>query len=127
MPEELVAGSPSAKSPYPQLLSLGMVIAERRVVLRESDGRERQVLVRLGLPVQALPYLYRCPAEIIGLGMDGKILAPAGLDAIEALHYALDLVGKMLNLRAEELGLASGCEGFDPTTMPWIWKFPAAD
>jgi hypothetical protein len=125
MPEEDVTESPSPQNLYPQLLSLGMVIAERRIALREADGREREVLVRFGLPVQTLPYLYRCPAQIVGLGIDERIFAAAGLDRIEAIHHALDLVGQMLDLKAEGLGLTNRCEETDLTTESWIGKIPS--
>jgi hypothetical protein len=116
MREEHVTESPSLQNLYPQLLSLGMVIAERRIVLREADGREREVLIRLGLPVQALPYLYRCPTQIIGLGFE-RIYSPAGLDAFDAIHNALHLVGQLLDLKAEELGLTNPCKGTDSRTL----------
>ncbi len=66
-----------------------MVIAERRIVLHDADGREREVLVKLGLPVPTLPYLYRCPAQTAGLDFDEKIYSPTGSDGFEAIFNAL--------------------------------------
>lgn len=108
---------------YPELLSLGMVIAERRIVLHEADGCEREVVIRLGLPVQTLPYLYRCPAQIIGLGFDERIYAPAGSDGFEAMFNALHLVGQILDLKANELLLTNRHQGTESTILNWTWKY----
>ena len=80
------------------------MIAERRIVLHDPDGCEREVLARLGMPVQVpsdlLPFpSYRCPAQIIGLAIDEKIIAPPGIDAFEADYNALDVIGQQVDLQ----------------------------
>jgi len=85
---------------------LGTVIAERRIILHEADGQERRVVVRLGLPLPVPAQIglpdgdFRCPTQIIGLGIDERIFAPPGSDAFEAIYNALDLVGQQLDQRA---------------------------
>ncbi len=125
--ESSSAELPSPQSEYPQLLSLGMVIAERCIVRRDRDGRERQVLIKLGMPVPTLPSLYRCPLQIVGLDNDAQILSPAGSDGIEAIFNALHLAGQILDLKANELGLMNRHEGTEPTIPNWTWKYQSTE
>jgi hypothetical protein len=107
-------------------------MAERRLVLHEADGRERVVLVRLGVPVPVPAQVgvpegsFRCPTQIIGLAVDERIIAPPGLDAFEAIYNAMDVIGQQLDQRAEQLRLTNTRKGTDSRTLSWIWKYPPA-
>jgi hypothetical protein len=91
------------------------------------------VIVRLGLPLPVpsdagVPLsLHRCPAQIIGLGIDEKIIGLPGLDAFEAIYNALDAIGQQVEYRAEQLMLKNPSPGTDSRTLSWIWKYPPAD
>ena len=86
-------------------IPLGKVIAERHFILWDSEGREREIVVRLGTPVQIETGLFRCPAQILGLGVDQIVYDPAGEDAFMALCYALDLLGQVLEGESNSLNL----------------------
>jgi len=110
-------------------ISLGTVIAERRILLCEQSGQAREGLVRLGLPIPVSgelglpPTLHRCPAQILGLGIDDKIFAPPGQDPFDAIYNALDIIGQQVDHRASELNLRSSGSRFEPRTLNWIWKY----
>ena len=113
-------------------IALGPVMAERRIVLHEANGREREVLARLGMPIPVpsglIPFSwYRCPTQIVGLGIDEKIIAPAGADVFEALYNALDVIGQQLDYRAEQLELTNPSKGLDTRSLSWIWKYPPTE
>lgn len=67
--------------------------------------------------------LYRCPAQIIGLGFDERIYAPAGLDGFEAIFNALHLIGQLLDLKAKEFGLTNRHQGAASTILNWTGKY----
>jgi hypothetical protein len=109
-----------------------MLIAERRIVLHDANDDERTVVIRLGIPVPVPPSLglpvsaYRCPAQILGLGIDDKIFAPPGLDPFEAVYNALDVVGQQLAYRAEQLKLTNRGGRRESRSLTWIWKYEAS-
>ena len=73
-------------------IPLGAVVAERHFILWDSEGSKHEIVVKLGAPVQidtGSGPLFRCPAQILGLGVDQIVYAPAGEDAFIALCYAL--------------------------------------
>ena len=89
---------------------LGDVIAERRFTLRDAGGVPRQITVRLGRPVSwplhGIP-LYRCPVQVIGIGRDETIAAPAGKDAFMALQWAVNLAGDSIDDAVQSEGLVN--------------------
>src|SRR5262252_655762 len=90
-------------------IPLGRVVAERHFVLWDSGSSEREIVVKLRAPIQAesygLPAVSRCPTQILGLGVDQIVYAPAGEDAFLALCYALDLIGQVLEGGSKSLNL----------------------
>lgn len=118
---------------------LGVVVAERRLVLFDPAGQERPITIRLGAPVRvqfpddAKPAVvtdekgmptYRCPLEIEGLDHDKKVFAPFGEDAFVALQYAIDLIGDLLQRGSERLGLVNRNRVDSNTRDHWIWQYP---
>ena len=84
----------------PNPVPLGDVIAERRFTLMDCRGEPRQITVRLGRPVSSTsPGLppFRCPLQVIGIGRDEAIAAPAGKDAFMALQWAMNLAGDFID------------------------------
>jgi hypothetical protein len=87
--------------------TLGEVIAERDFVLRRASGRNAKVRVRFGKPVldsgasRGDPWW--CPVEVRGAGLD-SFRPVAGLDSLQALILALDLVSRTLPQEAERRG-----------------------
>ena len=80
-------------------IPLGAVVAERHFILWDSEGSKHEIVVKLGAPVQidtGSGPLFRCPAQILGLGVDQIVYAPAGEDAFIALCYALGPIGQVL-------------------------------
>lgn len=114
-------------------IPLGTAIAERRILLQDSNGNQREVIVRLGLPLPVpsglgVPFsAHRCPTQIIGLGIDEKVIAPPGSDAFEAIYNALDVIGQQVEYEAEQLKLTNPWPETDSRTLSWIWKYPPAD
>ncbi len=130
MVEEHLDEGPHYEGIHLPSIPLGTVIAERRILFEDANGHEREVIVRLGLPVPVpsvlgVPFCsYRCPTQIIGLGIDEKIIAPPGMDAFEAIYNALDVIGQQVDYRAEQLQLTNPSRGTDSRTLNWIWKYP---
>jgi hypothetical protein len=80
------------------LESVGEVIATRTLVLKEADGRSREITVLIGKPEQFPDGEdYYCPFQIKGLG-DEKVRFAAGADAVQALQLAMPLVGSHLDV-----------------------------
>jgi hypothetical protein len=107
---------------------LGTVIAERQVTLYDQTGKERIVTVRLGAPVEVqfpVAPLFRCPLQIEGLDIDGKVFAPAGEDPFVALQYSLDFIGDLLNESSRRLGLENRKRIDASTRDHWIWRYSA--
>jgi len=88
--------------------SLGTVVAEREFLGRKASGRAARVRVRFGQPVKSKRGTKRdpwwCPIEIRGAGLD-SFRSVAGIDSLQALILALDLITKVLPIEAERLGL----------------------
>jgi hypothetical protein len=131
MMEEHLDEGPHYEGIHLPSISLGTVMAERRMLFEDANGHEREVIVRLGLPAPVpsglLPFSsYRCPAQIMGLGMDDKVIAPGGLDGFEAIYNALDVIGQQVAYRAEQLKLTNPSKGTDSRTLSWIWTYPPA-
>lgn len=75
------------------------VIAERRLTLVEN-GKRWRILVRIGTPVRDVPVAggmdWRCPFRITGY----RQVPPAiGVDSMQALTFALQLVEVLLSTR----------------------------
>ena len=104
-------------------IPLGRVVAERHFVLRDSEGREREIVVKLGAPVQIETGLFRCPAQILGLGVDQIIYDPAGEDAFIALCHALDLIGQVLEGESKSLSLQNRYKTGKPRSPAWVWQY----
>jgi hypothetical protein len=108
-------------SRYPKI-PLGRVVAERHFVLWDSEGREREIVVKLGTPVQIETGLFRCPAQILGLGVDQIVYDPAGEDAFIALCYALDLIGQVLEAASKSLNLQNRYKTGEKRSPAWVWQ-----
>jgi hypothetical protein len=111
-------------------IPLGTVVAERHFVLWDSEGREREIVVKLGAPIQderyGLPAVFRCPAQILGLGVDQIVYDPAGEDAFIALCYALDLIGQVLEGESKSLNLQNRYktgETRETRSPAWVWQY----
>jgi hypothetical protein len=106
-------------------IPLGTVVAERHFILLDSEGREREVIVKLGAPVQTetVTGLSRCPAQILGLGVDQNVYAPAGEDAFVALCYALDLIGQVLEAQSKSLKLQNRYKTGETRSPAWVWQY----
>ena len=87
---------------------LGTVIAEREFVVRKASGRAVRVRVRFGQPVKGRGGTKRdpwwCPVETKGAGLD-SFRPVAGIDSLQALILALDLITRVLPMEAERVGL----------------------
>jgi hypothetical protein len=110
-------------------IPLGTVVAERHFILWDSEGKKREIVVKLGSPVPIdpeyglTPYMFRCPAQIIGLGVDKHVYSPAGEDAFAALCNALDLIGQILESQSKSLNLQNRHKRHDARTPPWVWQY----
>ena len=107
-------------------IPLGTVIAERHFILSNSEGREREIIVKLGAPVQTETVsglFVRCPAQILGLGVDQIVYAPAGEDAFVALCYALDLIGQVLDAASKDLNLQNRYKTGEKRSPAWVWQY----
>ena len=105
-------------------IPLGTVVAERHFILWDSEGNEREVVVKLGAPVhETATDLSRCPAQILGLGVDQNVYAPAGEGAFVALCYALDLIGKVLEMQSNSLNLQNRYKTGETGSPAWVWQY----
>jgi hypothetical protein len=108
-------------------IPLGTVVAERHFVLWDSEGREREIVVKLGAPIQderyGLPAVFRCPAQILGLGFDQIVYDPAGEDAFIALCYSLDLIGQVLEAASKSLNLQNRYKRGETRSPAWVWQY----
>jgi hypothetical protein len=110
-------------------VSLGDVIAERRFTLKDSGGEPRQIEVRLGRPVSETSYgipLYRCPVQVIGIGRDEAVAAPAGTDAFMALQWAMNLAGDFIDGAVQREGLVNQHKS-ELDEKSWIWRYASED
>ena len=104
---------------------LGDVIAERCFTLKDAGGVPRQITVRLGRPVSGPLHgisLYRCPLQVIGVGRDEAIAAPAGKDAFMALQWAMNLAGDFIDGTVQSEGLVNSHSN-DLDEKSWIWRY----
>jgi hypothetical protein len=103
---------------------LGTVVAERHFVLWDSESREREIVVKLGAPIQDERYgVFRCPAQILGLGVDQIVYDPAGEDAFIALCHALDLIGQVLEGGSKSLNLQNRYRTGETRSPAWVWQY----
>jgi len=104
---------------------LGTVVAERHCILCDSEGREREIVVKLGAPMQpeTVSGKFRCPAQILGLGVDQIVYDPAGEDAFVALCYALDLIGQVLEEESKSLNLQNRYKTSETRSPAWVWQY----
>jgi hypothetical protein len=105
-------------------VSLGDVISERAFSMFRPDGSEIQVAVRLGKPQKdTASGRYMCPLQVTGLGSD-QIFSPWGDDPFVALHFAIDLIGQLLDAGVErqQLYVVKKDNGFLPDNS-WIWRY----
>jgi hypothetical protein len=81
-----------------KLTTVGEIIAERKLVLRSNSGADREVFVLLGKPQ---PFSdspdYYCPYQIRGIGQE-KIKYLGGVDAFQAIDFALQALGAELQI-----------------------------
>ncbi len=106
-------------------IPLGDVIAERRFTLKDRRGEPRQISVRLGKPIHGTAHgipLYRCPLQVIGIGRDEAIAAPAGEDAFMALQWALNLAGDFIDGAVQREGLVNDHIN-ELGENSWIWRY----
>jgi hypothetical protein len=103
-------------------IPLGTVVAERHFILWDSEGSEREIIVKLGAPVRTEPGS-RCPAQILGLGVDQIVYAPAGEDAFVAMCYALDLIGQVLEAASKSLNLQNRYKTGEKRSPAWVWQY----
>jgi len=86
---------------------LGEIIAERTFVLKSSGLRNKRVVVRFGRPVRGSDVPagdpWWCPLQIAGMGSD-TLRPVAGIDSLQALALALQLVERLLRAEAKRLG-----------------------
>jgi hypothetical protein len=128
-----------ARADIAPAIPLGTVIAERSFTLQDSEGKKRQITVRLGCPVATAsdgslrrsglpPGDFRCPFQIIGLDRDEKIDAPFGEDPFVALQYAINFAGDRLDAGVERLKLRNLYRGGHGPSIPdsWIWRYDRA-
>ena len=118
-------------------IPLGAVVAERSFTLHDDEGHEKQITVRLGAPIPTTsegapgtpaepgerPYNFRCPFQIIGLDYGEKIFAPFGDDPFIALHYAIDLIGGLIDNGVKRLNLQNSHPGFPGNPDSWMWRY----
>ena len=87
--------------------SIGEVIAERDFVLTSGSGRKVRIRVRFGKPVRGKATSRRdpwwCPIEVKGAGLD-SLRPVAGIDSLQALILALELVSRVLPDEVERAG-----------------------
>lgn len=108
---------------------LGDVIAERRFTLKDSAGQPREITVLLGRPVSCTLHgipLYRCPLQVMGIGRDEAIAAPAGEDAFMALQWAMNLAGDFIDGAVQREGLLNH-HGTELNEKSWIWRYASRD
>lgn len=110
-------------TPFP----IGTIIAERRISAYEKSGEKRMIQVRLGASIRAdvftgLP-LFRCPLQVLGIGLDEKIYPIAGGDAFEAMQYAIDFAGDLLKEGYARLQLENRTRVDSTTREHWIWRY----
>jgi hypothetical protein len=88
--------------------AVGDVIAEREFTARKSSGRKASIRVRFGRPVKEQGGAERdpwwCPVEVKGAGLD-SFRPVAGLDSLQALILALELVTQVLPQEAARIGM----------------------
>jgi hypothetical protein len=87
------------------------------------------IVVRLGAPVRVGPSkefplpLFRCPLQIQGLDVDGRVYPAGGGDAFEAMQYAIDFAGDLLKDGYARLRLENKTRIDSSTRDHWIWLF----
>ena len=112
-------------SPIP----VGTVVAERHFLLWDSEGKKREITVKLGSPVpidpaySLPPSTFRCPAQILGLGVDERVYSSPGEDGFSALCNTLDLIGQVLESRLKSLDLQNRHTRHDTRTPSWVWQY----
>jgi Domain of unknown function (DUF6968) len=104
-------------------VSLGVVIAERRLRFEARAGWARDVVVRIGRPVQDSepPHPWVCPVQVEGLG-SSKTRGFFGEDSMQALLHGVHVIpvelaayereeqGTFLLDGGAEIGFASPCQ-----------------
>jgi hypothetical protein len=73
-------------------VKLGMVIAERTLF----SPKKLEVRVRIGAPQKTTADDYITPYQIVGAG-DEEVRFAAGLDSVQSLHLALQMVAADIN------------------------------
>jgi hypothetical protein len=73
-----------------QLQDMCDVIATRDLIVREANGSERTLTVRIGRPQMSSesPDDYFVPYQIVGAGSE-KVRYGAGVDAVQALQLVM--------------------------------------
>jgi hypothetical protein len=88
--------------------AIGDVIAERAFTARRPSGRKSITKVRFGRPIRGVGVSARdpwwCPVEVRGAGLD-SFRPVAGIDSLQSLILALELVTRVLPTEAARAGL----------------------
>ncbi len=81
---------------------IGEVIAERKLLLSKGGCVDRTVMVKLGMPRQ-FPDAngYYTPFQVTGVGSE-KVRYAGGVDAIQAIQLAIQMVGAYLSTLTNE-------------------------
>ncbi|MBM9502133.1 hypothetical protein JWG44_17890 [Leptospira sp. 201903071] len=90
---------------------LGTVIAKRELDL--SQGKTKQkVIVKIGKPKPSEDKKmdWYCPFQIQGLGLD-EIKVSFGIDSIQALQLAMEMIGSILRLHYQRI---------NPGKLTWL-------
>ncbi|HWB82995.1 MAG TPA: hypothetical protein VG675_02560 [Bryobacteraceae bacterium] len=88
--------------------SLGDVIAERLLRCGKAEGRVQRVVISLGRPLQFPDSQdFFCPYQIVGIG-DEKVRYAGGVDSLQAIQLAIDLIAAELSSAEEDLSWEAG-------------------
>ncbi|HKR60429.1 MAG TPA: hypothetical protein VJS64_11905 [Pyrinomonadaceae bacterium] len=83
---------------------LGELIAERQLTFVTTDGVSKEVVIRLGRPVQDVPdRAWVCPYQVSGLGRD-RVTGIFGVDSMQALLLAIHTIPAELSAFIKDSG-----------------------
>ena len=106
-------------------LSVKPLVAERHLVSWDSEGREREIVVKLDAPLQIETVTGPVPLSRANLclGVDHIVYDPGGEDAFIALCHALDLIGQVLEGESKSLSLQNRYKTGEPRSPAWVWQY----
>jgi hypothetical protein len=88
--------------------NMNSYIAERKLILKKSDGKECPITIRIGKPYKVDDVQWSCPVQLEG--MYKKLSDQSGVDSFQALMLAQNLVRCLLNSFIEEGGVVLSTE-----------------